>query len=607
MECVHKELEKAEYCRQCRLPLCLACGEYHKQKQHSVGGLLEEARKYMRELTEAACTASKRVWVLDSSLEVIRRFVGERSVGLLKRAEETLAELQVTLPQDVTNWRVSMEQELTCIRAFTGAFHSQQTYNQRIQNVERLLQAQDTALLAALFADGSAHDIRREFAQLAVIAQRTKALKREAEHYVRSMAARLDAVRDLRGMCGPAGEGLLNVQRELVRRLQDLRAESQEQTQQLRKLKETNAQIQLEMQTLLAEKAGMADRTSKLRQEGEELKRRLEDQRAESSKLNMENMYYKTKLETQRGRMSASVVSYQPEPQPPSQSQSQQKKQQQHTHLHYFVPLSNVLQLYTLADNKGLKYVVTEHKLYDNFDSIQLPGKIYLCGGYNIASCQISRETYEYNLSVPPSIPILRKADMITGRSCHKLVAVGEKSLYCLGGQVKAEYFNLCECFDILNDKWMPIASLMEKKANVAAAAFEDRVIYTFGGFNGKPLDTIEKLQIAEDKWNRLKIDKADNWGPRFGAGCLQINATTILIWGGLNADKVSTSNCYYFSPKTEHVTALSSTISLRAKEWFFMRSPIIHHDQLLAFGFHSTQLHRFNIPKQSWDIIVPQ
>ena len=91
------------------------------------------------------------------------------------------------------------------------------------------------------------------------------------------------------------------------------------------------------------------------------------------------------------------------------------------------------------------------------------------------------------------------KASLNIPRCQLGLCAIKDNWIYCMGGKNseggKMQCLSSAEKYDIKENKWVEIAPMNEKKMNISACAFNQEIIYIFGGYNyslGGALGTIE-------------------------------------------------------------------------------------------------------------------
>jgi len=136
---------------------------------------------------------------------------------------------------------------------------------------------------------------------------------------------------------------------------------------------------------------------------------------------------------------------------------------------------------------------------------------------------------------------------MIKNRSRHTVVAVEEhKCLVLIGGSDEHTPLSQCELYDAEKDLYFAFPSTNIARENASSCVFRDTRgqlwVYVFGGFNKKPIDDIERIQltfgrqgrhqVVVSKWERLK--DATMLRSVECCGVTQFSENEIVIFGGL-------------------------------------------------------------------------
>ena len=63
------------------------------------------------------------------------------------------------------------------------------------------------------------------------------------------------------------------------------------------------------------------------------------------------------------------------------------------------------------------------------------------------------------------------------------------------------------ERYDIERNVWNKIEHMMSPKCTLSCVVSvpDFRYVYAVGGFNGKPLDTVERYDITSEQWEQLR------------------------------------------------------------------------------------------------------
>lgn len=78
--------------------------------------------------------------------------------------------------------------------------------------------------------------------------------------------------------------------------------------------------------------------------------------------------------------------------------------------------------------------------------------------------------------------------------------------LYAIGGFDGCQYLKSVEKYDISVRKWKYVQELNYSRCfSSSVNSFDFQFIYTIGGYDGKPLNTIERFDVLTGKWEVLK------------------------------------------------------------------------------------------------------
>jgi hypothetical protein len=181
--------------------------------------------------------------------------------------------------------------------------------------------------------------------------------------------------------------------------------------------------------------------------------------------------------------------------------------------MHYFNHASPPdLLMLNLSLNKGSKIKMENDRILKNlnqyFDSVLIEGRIIASG---------ATDTFEFVIPFSPSLVlsfsnisdpcrIFTKAKMLFYKEGHKLVAIHNGVVFCVGGRnQKLNPLMSCEKYSIYRDQWVKGPELNEKKYSVSASSYTQafcKELYIFGGFDGNAcFSTIEVLDtLVEEK-----------------------------------------------------------------------------------------------------------
>jgi hypothetical protein len=204
--------------------------------------------------------------------------------------------------------------------------------------------------------------------------------------------------------------------------------------------------------------------------------------------------------------------------------------------LFIFIPTQKRSDLFTFNINKSKvdKVGVEELKGITNFGCLGIDKDIFISGGEN--EFQItSNKTFLLHMRTAST---LKKHDMRETRCLHTLTLLCKNNVYALGGSMVNQYGRVylksTERYSFNNNKWTQCPSLKERKSNIAAVVFNERLIYCFGGYRKEEeniwLSNIEVLDA---------LDEVEGWKvvgrvPKvYDMGIVQVSNVEILVFGG--------------------------------------------------------------------------
>jgi len=129
--------------------------------------------------------------------------------------------------------------------------------------------------------------------------------------------------------------------------------------------------------------------------------------------------------------------------------------------------------------------------------------KIYAVGGYGGGenNCLDTAERYD-----PVTNRWERIANLSEGRRALSVVALPD-GIYAVGGYSGKHYLVSVERYDIEKDTWTRIECMESPRCTLACVVSmpDYRYIYAVGGFNGKPLDSVERYDSTKEAWETVK------------------------------------------------------------------------------------------------------
>ena len=130
-------------------------------------------------------------------------------------------------------------------------------------------------------------------------------------------------------------------------------------------------------------------------------------------------------------------------------------------------------------------------------------------------------------------------ANMNLPRAEHTIESIADKYLYVLGGANSSGIIASCEEYEIEADKWREMAPLNEKKKWVSVCSFDDKYLYTFGGYLTSKGDTSSLIECLDTSshtaWTIVSISREGNqFMECYLLGAVAISKTSILLFGGI-------------------------------------------------------------------------
>lgn len=247
------------------------------------------------------------------------------------------------------------------------------------------------------------------------------------------------------------------------------------------------------------------------------------------------------------------------------------------------------------------------------FDSVQINDQIFFTGG-GMSATKTKREQF-FTTAIKVVIEMeegdfkpTKLAEMNVPRANHTLVALNHELLYVVGGWNGDGEIAACEEYAIGKNQWTVCASLNEAKMWTTVCAVSGRYLYAFGGsakLKPKELGTIECLDTSDKaakKWTKIALSAgADIWPCCFFMGGIQIEENNIILFGGLQ-NELKLDSSFYFNPGTKTMT---KGPSLKKKDAFYRSKPGINGNEVVIVGSTEGDLHIYDIPTKSWNLML--
>ena len=94
--------------------------------------------------------------------------------------------------------------------------------------------------------------------------------------------------------------------------------------------------------------------------------------------------------------------------------------------------------------------------------------------------------------------------------------------IYAIGGYNGKEYINTVEKYDFFANEWAQVKPMKRARCTLAAVASTDcQYIYVIGGFNGAPLNHIERYDVTNEEWEDNLPEMKQK---RFMHSCIMVN-----------------------------------------------------------------------------------
>lgn len=249
------------------------------------------------------------------------------------------------------------------------------------------------------------------------------------------------------------------------------------------------------------------------------------------------------------------------------------KKLKETSPIIHYVETGNPMILHLFDLKSNLKNTIDLYNSENYIDSVIINKLVIICGGYEKDFLMTSMGI-EFNNDLKCTKSNL--GNMLIAKCGHTLVGKKANYCYCIGGENGNDLVE-CEKYVIDSKIWMKIPSLNYPDHWINAGIFDDRFIYTFGGYLN---DKIEQMDSGyEDKWNLIYIDiKLETRG----CGCgIQVDNEVMIIFGDYWRAK---KNVLIFKPKKRTIEMIKSNF---LNQLLFNQSkPVIFKNRIYCIGF---------------------
>eukprot|EP00826_Nyctotherus_ovalis_P014203 TRINITY_DN13934_c0_g2_i15.p1 TRINITY_DN13934_c0_g2~~TRINITY_DN13934_c0_g2_i15.p1 ORF type:complete len:385 (-),score=83.70 TRINITY_DN13934_c0_g2_i15:92-1246(-) len=274
---------------------------------------------------------------------------------------------------------------------------------------------------------------------------------------------------------------------------------------------------------------------------------------------------------------------------------------QENKKLFIFIPEQKRSDLFMININKSKidKVGVEELKDITNFASINIDKDIFISGGEDQAQLVLS---HSFLLHMK-SAHTLKKPNMHYPRSLHSFTLLN-KNVYSLAGSSVNYYGRIylksVERYSLVKNTWTLCPSLGERKSNVAAVTFNERLIYCFGGFRKEGenmwLDAIEVLDGMDEEEGWKVVRKL---GRRYDVGVCQVSNSEILVFGGCGKRFEWLRDSYIYNVYTKKLVEVEKNLKQPGK--FAQCRCAKYKAHIYALDEEMQDIHLYSIHNQRW------
>ncbi|EGR31478.1 kelch motif family protein, putative [Ichthyophthirius multifiliis] len=260
-------------------------------------------------------------------------------------------------------------------------------------------------------------------------------------------------------------------------------------------------------------------------------------------------------------------------------------------YIHYFQPQTNDLYLLDISNIINDKQIInpTWQKipleigfkiLHDHSSIITPQGDIYICGGIDTNSMQVSNECFKVNLKYRT---LEKKTSMKIQRFLHSVVYLNN-ALYALGGfDQNHQILDKCERWNFSENQWLRIAPMVGQGAQMGVCTFKSKYIIAFSVAVHPKVNLLQQYDPLFDTWQEIMVSLESNlinseFLIRPLCGIVQINDNgTLLIFGGDEQSReqnMQTPNNYVFTLKSD-IESLNFSVGVGRNQVELYNCPI--------------------------------
>ena len=219
-------------------------------------------------------------------------------------------------------------------------------------------------------------------------------------------------------------------------------------------------------------------------------------------------------------------------------------------YIHYLneMGLQWQLVLYNLIDHRFITHKINQEYLLPECETIVIGSILYCTGGIaKTKPAQFSREFKQVHFTKKVYI-VNNGTSMKTARYKHGFTYINNKHLCVLGGyESENAMTSKCEIFDISLNQWIPGGALNCPRISMACCAFNEKIVYAFGGKFGSPKDPwlIECMDSSRDAktWNVIRHQGSYIHSDPTKLWCIQSSTKDIILFGSLKTTVFDTTS----------------------------------------------------------------
>ena len=177
---------------------------------------------------------------------------------------------------------------------------------------------------------------------------------------------------------------------------------------------------------------------------------------------------------------------------------------------------------------------------------------------------------------------------MLMKKFAHALCTNGLK-IYSCGGYDSKKVLSDCQCYNVSNNKWHQLPSLLTPRECPAAFLFNRKEIYVVGGYNGCRIGLMEKM--SNSKWENVNLK---DLAPMSCVNAIQIGADDVLLFGCGKYSMVIAMGSL----------SLKECGSMKHEGTFFHNAAPVWVDSYIYAVDNCKLIHCFSIKDKKWSFI---